>query len=89
MTPHWRRDGRELVYLSGPAGDRAVKSASIAPAGTALEVGEPQRPFALPSDVFNVSPSADHSRFLALVQPAAQEQSPMRLVLGWRAKGDK
>jgi Tol biopolymer transport system component len=89
VTPHWRRDGRELVFSSGPGADRATWAVSIATTGAGLIFGQPQRLFRLPADVVDLSPAPDHTKFLALIQPAASVEPAMRLVLGWRAERRK
>jgi Tol biopolymer transport system component len=86
--PHWRRDAREIVFTTDTGGERALWSVSLAPKGPDLELGEPERRFQWPSDVIDVSPSADHQRFLALVQPNAAAEPAMHLVLNWQP-GDR
>ena len=82
--PHWRADGRELVFLGGANTERSLWAAAIAVTPAGLAVGEPARLFTLASDQLEVAPSADHARFLTVVQPGAQREPPLRLVLGWR-----
>jgi hypothetical protein len=82
-SPHWRKDGRELVFVSQIGTDRWMSSASIAATAAGVSIGEPQRLFRVPSDVVGISCSADHARFLALVQPAAAVEPPLRMVIGW------
>lgn len=88
MLPRWRRDGRELFYLSSDMHLTAV------PVGTApLTIGKPAALFAVKSaskwddarlvdgwSDFDVS--ADGSRFLATVALPANEQ-PLTAVLNW------
>ena len=83
VSAHWRKDGRELLFLNGSGGDLRMSSVSLAPTATGLSIGEPQRLFRVPTDVIEISPSADHARFLALVQPAAAAEPAMRMVFGW------
>ena len=84
FKPHWRRDGRELVFWNPPGGERVVLSVSVVPSAAGLAIGEPRRLFVVPSDVIDLSPASDHSRFLALVQPDAAVERAMRAVLGWK-----
>jgi Tol biopolymer transport system component len=81
--PHWRKDGRELVFMSQIGADRWMTSASIAATATGVSIGEPQRMFRVPSDVVDISSSADHARFLARVQPAVAVEPAVRMVIGW------
>lgn len=82
--PNWSSDGRELVYYGGPGDERAVWAASIVPSPAGLAIGEPVRLFALTADQLEVTQSPDHKRFLAVVQPAALNEPPLRMIQGWR-----
>ena len=82
-SPHWRKDGRELVFLSLIGTDRWMSSASIVANATGVSIGEPQRLFRVPKDVVDITCSADHARFLALMQPAAAVEPAIRMVIGW------
>ncbi|MEO5988955.1 MAG: protein kinase [Candidatus Eisenbacteria bacterium] len=83
IDPHWRSDSRELTFENGSGGDRALWSATVTPSADGIKVVEPQRLFQWPADVIGLTIAADHTRFLALVQPAATVQPPLRAILGW------
>jgi hypothetical protein len=85
--PHWRADGRELLFVA--LADQSVHSVAIADAGGGLEVGIPQLLFAPRSPLLALAPTADHSRFLAGVLPADVRSEPIHLVLGWRAASER
>jgi Tol biopolymer transport system component len=85
VQPRWRRDGRELYYLSL---DGSVMAADVNPATPAALVGAPRALFST-----NLSPSpnvpqydvtADGSRFLVL-EPARSGGEPVTFVLNWAA----
>jgi serine/threonine-protein kinase len=82
-SPHWRADGREIVYESGAGRDRVEYAVAFVP-GAAHPVGGPERLFMLPQDAIGVSPAADHGRFLALVRSSMPPEPPLRLLLGWK-----
>jgi hypothetical protein len=86
--PHWRRDGRELLYLSL---DGAIMSVPIPPAPT-FQPGTPQLLFHVPSEYFQMAPfpgmlldpTSDHHRFLLLL-PADRNKREFTVVLNWMA----
>jgi Tol biopolymer transport system component len=82
VQPHWRRDGRELLFVN--FADKAVMAVDIAPGRDGLEVGMPHRLFAPGSQLLGLAPSADHSRFLAGIIPGDVRTEPIRVLLGWR-----
>jgi len=84
LSAHWRSDSRELIYQQGTGSERAVWAVSMEVSGGEPSFGEPRRLFALPPDVEDLSPAADHSRFLALIRPVPASEEPMRLVLDWK-----
>ena len=80
--PTWRRDGKELFYLST---DQKLMAVSIM-LGASVEVGTPQELFAN-SGVTGYAPSADGQRFLVNV-PAGGDAAaapPITVVLNWAA----
>ncbi len=83
IAPHWRSDSRELLFENGSGGDRGLWSVTVAPSAAGITVGDPQRLFQWSPDVIGLTIAADHTRFLALVQPAATVQPPMRAILRW------
>ena len=84
--PRWRRDGRELFYLSP---DNKIMSAEIAEQGASLTIDKVQT-------LFQVNPagglggweydvSADGKKFVVVSQGAQQASAPLTLVTNWPA----
>ncbi len=82
VHPHWRRDGRELLFVNFT--DKAVMAVDVAPGRDEPEVGIPHRLFAPGSQLLGLAPAADHSRFLAGIIPGDIRTEPIRVLLGWR-----
>jgi Tol biopolymer transport system component len=82
-APAWRRDGKELYYLSP---DRKLMAVPIRN-GAAIEAGTPQSLFTLRgSQVF--APSRDGQRFLVVESAGGEEAAavpPVTVVLNWQA----
>jgi Tol biopolymer transport system component len=79
----WRRDGRELFYVSA---DREVVAVPVR-TRPALEVGTPVTLFALKGPAWNsFDVSADGKRFLAVVPEVVANQQPLTVVLNWTAE---
>ncbi len=84
-TPRWRRDGKELFFLSGTA----MVSANVNGSGNTFAVGRSQRLFdAHLGDRDNVEHSygvfADGQRFLiALVAADQPAEAPIRVITNW------
>jgi dipeptidyl aminopeptidase/acylaminoacyl peptidase len=76
--PRWRRDGRELFYISD---DGRLMAVSISPGNTRLEVGPPRALFALPPTQ-SYEPSPDGQRFLTTA--VVSEASPITIILNWK-----
>ena len=85
--PRWRRDGRELFYLSG----RTLMSVSL-PGGPSFQIGQPQRLFEPPLPVsdslgelaaamFGVAP--DGSRFLFATPIQNEHRDAIHVLLHW------
>jgi serine/threonine protein kinase len=80
--PRWRGDGRELFFLSETRDAMAVP---VAPSGTALEIGTPQRLFPTTAASFaernswEVAP--DGQRFLVNSVPV--QRAPITVVVNW------
>jgi len=85
-TPRWRRDGKELFYLSA---DRKLMAVEVKP-GSSFEAGHPRPlfdaparrtgPFGVPYDV-----SADGQKFLVVMPAGESAPPPMTLVVNWPA----
>jgi Tol biopolymer transport system component len=81
---HWRRDGREIVYL---APDNRLMSVAVTITGNELQVGtaaplfqvQPQRP----GNVYAMT--ADASRFLVNTVVVDPNSQPLALVIPWTA----
>jgi len=86
--PQWRRDGKELFFLSP---DRHLMAAVAVNRGAEIEIGPPGALFQLPtfsSRVNEVWPgyevSLDGQRFLVPIQKAASP--PLQVVVNWQAE---
>ncbi len=84
--PRWRRDGKELLYLSA---DRAIVGAEVR-TGSSFQHGAPQRLFAsgirTPDGRFDVT--ADGRRFLIPTQVTEANPAPATVIVNW-TKGIK
>jgi Tol biopolymer transport system component len=81
--PHWRDDGRELLFVA--LADHGVHAVAIETRDGGLEAGVPQLLFAPRSPLLALAPAPDHSRLLAGVLPGDVRSEPIHLVLRWRA----
>jgi eukaryotic-like serine/threonine-protein kinase len=80
--PHWRGDGREIVYLTP---DNHLVATEVTPSATDFQVGaatslfmiQPQRP----GNVFDMSP--DGHRFLVNMSIVSPNSQPLTLVVPW------
>ena len=85
--PRWRRDGKELFYISGDQKLMAVPVKS----GAAFEAGAPQALFELDpifspiGGRFAYQPAADGQRFLVLSSAGSAAAAPINVVLNWQA----
>ncbi len=83
-APRWRRDGKELYYLSP---DNTIMAALIDIKASTIEVSNVHRLFEVPLIVQLILPgydvSADGNKFLVNVQFETQNQTPLSLVLNW------
>jgi hypothetical protein len=80
--PRWRRDGRELFYLSG---DGKLTSVAVRAQGDRFEFGSPVPLFTVPvPDSFQYDVAPDGTRFI--VNSARQVVSaPLTVILNWPA----
>jgi Tol biopolymer transport system component len=82
--PRWRRDGKELYFVSS---ERELMAVDVR-AGTSFEFGRPRPLFTLPSipntNMWFYDVAADGDRFL-VVYPVVTKQAPLALVLNWTA----
>jgi Tol biopolymer transport system component len=87
--PQWRRDGRELFYISS---DRKLMAVDVKENGSTFEAAAPKELFALrlqtvglpgPRNFFIVG--ADGQRFLVASVPEERIKTPITVVLNWTA----
>ncbi len=85
--PRWRRDGKELFYISADQKLMAVPVKS----GAAFEAGAPQALFELDpvfppiGGRFAYQPAADGQRFLVLSAAGGTLAPPINVVINWQA----
>ncbi len=82
----WRRDGKELFFLSP---DRQIMSVAVKP-GTGIEFGPPAALFRLPTSYRSLAPvtpgyevSSDGKKFLVPIRKAVG--APLQVVVNWQA----
>jgi Tol biopolymer transport system component len=79
--PRWRRDGKELFYLSP---DGQLMASQVNASGSAFQASIPKPLFKAPQNVeWEVSP--DGTKFLFPVTGGDTTQSPFTVVLNWMA----
>jgi serine/threonine protein kinase len=81
--PHWRRDGREVVFVA--TSDRSLQAVPVEPGPDGLTIGTQELLFRPTSPLLAITPTSDHRRFLAGVVPSDVRSEPIRVILGWRA----
>ena len=79
--PHWRDDGREIVYLDP---DLRLMAVSVNPGTSESTLGKPQELFILDGDAVGSDAAGDHSRFLFAFTDQ-QESQPLHVILNWDA----
>jgi len=89
IDPHWRADGREILYL---APDRTLMAVSVTIHGDAVSLGKPARLFRIPADAggsgSNWTGSADHTRFVVVNDPDGTAQT-FRVLTNWQGNRDR
>ena len=82
--PHWRNDGKEIIYL---APDNKLMTVEVNPTAADFQVGRATALFAIqpqrPGNVFDMSPDA--RRFLVNTSIVEQNAQPLTLVVPWTA----
>ena len=80
--PKWRRDGKEIFYLS-PAGE--LMAAKVRQNGPSLEIDPPTRLFRARTESFlpSYDASADGQRFLVVSSSLQKQPSPITVVVNW------
>ena len=83
--PHWRNDGKEIIYL---APDNKLMTVEVNPTAADFQVGRATALFAIqpqrPGNVFDMSPDA--RRFLVNASILEQNSQPLTLVVPWTAE---
>ena len=86
VQPRWRRDGRELFYIST---DNKIMSAEITEQGSSLLIGEVQSLFQVNPVPFaggsNYDVTGDGKKFVVASLAASQVSEPLTLVVNWLA----
>jgi eukaryotic-like serine/threonine-protein kinase len=86
LQPRWRRDGRELFYLST---DNKIMAAEITEQGSSLLVGNVQSLFQVnPVSFAGSSPydvTGDGKKFVVASLASSQASEPLTLVVNWPA----
>jgi eukaryotic-like serine/threonine-protein kinase len=86
LQPRWRRDGRELFYLST---DNKIMSAEITEQGSSLLIGKVQSLFQVdPVPFAGGSPydvTGDGKKFVVAGLASSQASEPLTLVVNWAA----
>jgi Tol biopolymer transport system component len=80
-TPLWRRDGKELFYLSL---DGQAMAVDVSTTGV-FQAGIPKALFKVPRGVLFWDVSSDGNRFLMPAASAASAQPPFTVVLNWQS----
>ncbi len=84
-SPRWRRDGKELYYISS---DNKMMAADIGLKGQTVEVNHVRPLFEVPSIVvqrwFDYDVAADGQRFLLNIPFESQNSAPLTVVVNWQ-----
>ena len=82
--PRWRRDGKELFYISL---DNTIVAVEVEGKGASFNVGHSQRLFVAPvapfSAPYDVAPDGQH--FVMSGAPE-EDEPPLVLILNWTAR---
>jgi Tol biopolymer transport system component len=79
--PRWRRDGKELYYLTT---ENMIMACEITLKDAMVDVSNVHPLFELPSFAYDVS--ADGKRFLVAAPYETQNQAPLTIVVNWDAE---
>jgi serine/threonine-protein kinase len=84
IDPHWRADGRELLYN---APGRTIMAVSVTIAGNGASLGKPVELFRVPADAggtgANWTVNRDHTRFVVVEAPNEMGQT-FKVLTRWR-----
>jgi hypothetical protein len=80
--PQWRRDGKEIFYLSATG---ELMAAKVKQNGPTLEIDTPTRLFKARTESFlpSYDVSANGQRFLVVCSSLHKESSPITVVVNW------
>jgi Tol biopolymer transport system component len=79
--PRWRRDGRELYYVT-PTGSLMAVSVKLGPK---WEAGVPALLFRVEPEIQNYDVTPDGTRFLVRLPLEKSPESPLRVIVNWPA----
>jgi Tol biopolymer transport system component len=79
----WRRDGREIVYVSGDGS--SVMSVPVE-AANGIQVGTPRTLFRLRPTVSQIVATSDLQRFLAIVNRSSEETASIQFTQDWSSE---
>jgi Tol biopolymer transport system component len=82
--PRWRRDGRELYFLSANGRNLLACDVTVSPS---FALGTPRALFELPQDVRSILPAPKGDKFLMLV-PVGPPRTALTVVQNWSAQLD-
>jgi len=86
VLPRWRRDGRELFYVST---DNKIMSAEVTEQGSSLLIGKVQSLFHVNPVPFaggsNYDVTGDGKKFVVASLAPSQESEPLTVVVNWTA----
>lgn len=77
--PQWRRDGKELVYLSS---DKKLMAVPVT-TGTTFKAGNPAALFSSETEMSGFDVSTDGQRFLVIMNAAEPTHWPINVVIAW------
>jgi len=82
LRPNWRRDGKELFYVSGGK----LIAVEVKASGSSFEAGVPKLLFEKESaGRFGFDVSGDGQRFLITVPVEESSSAPITVVMNWTA----
>lgn len=78
-TPHWRDDGREIIYQDL---DQRVMAVSVEQKNGRLSLGTPEPLFSVAGEIVAGDATGDHQTFLFAIREEAASQ-PLHVVVKW------
>jgi serine/threonine protein kinase/Tol biopolymer transport system component len=84
-SPHWSRDGGELLFQSTTEKGIVVSAVTFRPDASGPNPSLPVKVAELGADIVELEPSADHQRFLAVRIVESDQPPGVRAILGWSA----